>query len=128
VYFQGNAPSFGGKVFFVYEQVGNGWFDPVTIYYLIGTSGWSMVNLFVPISVWQPQIQSTDISFGVKTNHFGFNVSWATGLMDVVEASSSLSNPLWSPVATNTLTGGSFYFTDPQWTNYPSRFYRVRSQ
>jgi hypothetical protein len=28
---------------------------------------------------------------------------------------------------TNTLAGGSFYFSDPEWTNYPSRFYRVRS-
>ena len=30
----------------------------------------------------------------------------------------------WSPVATNTLTGGSSCFSDPQCTNYPARFYR----
>ena len=24
-------------------------------------------------------------------------------------------------------TGGMSYFSDPQWTNYPSRFYRLRS-
>ena len=29
--------------------------------------------------------------------------------------------------ATNTLTGGTAYFGDPQWTNYPGRFYRLRS-
>ena len=30
-------------------------------------------------------------------------------------------------VGTNTLTAGSSYFSDPQWTNHPSRFYRLRS-
>jgi len=39
-------------------------------------------------------------------------------------------------VATNTVTGGIsyfnmitegiFYFNDPQWTNYPGRFYRIK--
>jgi len=42
-----------------------------------------------------------------------------------VEASRSLVNPIWSPISTNTLTSGSLYFTDPYWSNYPSRFYRV---
>ena len=44
----------------------------------------------------------------------------------VVEASTNLANPIWSPLATNTLTSGSSYFSDPQWTNYPGRFYRLR--
>jgi hypothetical protein len=43
----------------------------------------------------------------------------------VVEASTDLIN--WQPVQTNTLTSGSVYFSDPQWTNYPGRFYRLRS-
>jgi hypothetical protein len=32
------------------------------------------------------------------------------------------------PIATNSLTGGASYFSDPKWTNYPARFYRVKSQ
>jgi len=32
----------------------------------------------------------------------------------------------WPPLATNTLTSGSCYFSDPQWTNYPGRYYRLR--
>jgi hypothetical protein len=36
-------------------------------------------------------------------------------------------NPAWMPLATNTLTGGSAYFSDRQWTNYPARFFRIRS-
>ena len=45
----------------------------------------------------------------------------------VVEAATNLSNPVWLPVQTNTLTGDKYYFSDPEWTNYPGRFYRVRS-
>jgi len=44
----------------------------------------------------------------------------------VVEASTHLANPIWSPVQTNNLTGGAFYFADPQWTNHSKRFYRIR--
>ena len=44
-----------------------------------------------------------------------------------MEASANLTNPIWSPVGTNTLNGGSSYFSDLQWTNYPGRFYRLRS-
>ena len=59
--------------------------------------------------------------------HFGFIISWATNAPVVVEAASSLAEPSWSPVSTNTLSDGWSYFSDPEWTNYPSRFYRLRS-
>jgi hypothetical protein len=63
----------------------------------------------------------------VRTNQFGFNINWANGMTVVVEASTNLANPAWSPLATNTLTSGSAHFSDPKWTNYPARFYRLRS-
>jgi len=44
-----------------------------------------------------------------------------------VEASEDLANPVWTSVGTHTLTGGASYFSDPQSTNYPRRFYRLRS-
>jgi hypothetical protein len=66
-------------------------------------------------------------NFGVQTNCFGFTISWATNTPVVVEACTNLADPDWQPVQTNTLTTGSSYFNDPQWTNYPSRFYRLRS-
>jgi hypothetical protein len=50
-----------------------------------------------------------------------------TGLTVVVEPCTNLHNPVWSPVATNTLAGDSSYFSDPQSSNYPARFYRLRS-
>jgi hypothetical protein len=45
-----------------------------------------------------------------------------------VEVSTDLVNGVWSSLETNAITGGSFYFSEPQWTNYSSRFYRVRSR
>jgi len=63
----------------------------------------------------------------VRTNRFGFNITGTSGLVIVVEASTNIANPVWQPVQTNTLNGGSAYFSDPQWTNYPGRFYRLRS-
>jgi hypothetical protein len=85
-----------------------------TVYYLPGTTGWN------------PQVQTNGASFGVRTNRFGFNITGNSSLVIVVEACRSLTNPIWSPVQTNVLTGGLFYFSDPQWTNYPTSFYRVR--
>jgi hypothetical protein len=80
-----------------------------------------------PWSLPYPVIINNGPSFGVQTNGFGFIISWATNTPVVVEACANLANPIWSPVGTNSLTNGSSYFNDPQWTNYPARFYRIRS-
>jgi hypothetical protein len=139
VYFQGNAPGLGSAVFSYYVffedgLYGKDLYDPATVYYPQGTTGWdafatnsSITNSGIPIAVWQHQIETTDISFGVRTNQFGFNINWASGMTVVVEASTSLSGGAWTPLQTNTLSSSSFYFSDPEWTKYPSRFYRVRS-
>jgi hypothetical protein len=130
VYFQGNAPSFGSGVFVDRNVQAVGAFpDPATIYYLPGTTGWDAVsiNTGLPVVLWLPQVQTSDASFGVRASQFGFNINWASGMTVVVEACTNLANPIWSAVATNSLTDGSSYFSDPQWTNYPCRFYRLRS-
>ena len=75
--------------------------------------------------LWNPLVQTSGSSFGVRAGQFGFTITGTSGLVIVVEASADLAN--WTPVGTNTLTGGSSYFSDPQWTNYPARFYRLRS-
>jgi len=77
--------------------------------------------------LWNPQVQTGDASFGLRTNQFGFTIIGTTNLDIVVEACTNLANPIWSAVGTNTLTGGSSYFSDPQWTDYLARFYRLRS-
>jgi hypothetical protein len=117
VYFAGNAPSLG------LDPFDN---SSATPYYLPGTAGWGIFNEdsgLGPSVLWNPQVQTSDASFGVQTNGFGFNITGNSNLVVVVEACTNLTNPVWQPIQTNTLTGGLSYFSDPQWTNYPSRFY-----
>jgi hypothetical protein len=97
---------------------------------LPGTTGWGAVFDGLPTAPWflpNPQILDHSASFGVGANGFGFTISWATNASVVVQAATNLANPVWLPVSTSTLTGGTNYFSDPQWTNYPERFYRVTS-
>ena len=117
VYFQGNAPNLGSSVF---DRDNN-----ATVYYLPGTTGWG--TMFGGRPTWNPQVQTGGANFGVRTNRFGFTVTGNSNLVIVVEACTNLANHTWSPVGTNTLTGGSSYFSDPRWTNYTRRFYRLRS-
>ena len=127
IYFQGDAPNIDPYAYSSYSLApGSG----ATVYYLPWTTGWPTPGtLFggLPTALWLPQAQTSDASFGVQTNQFGFNITWANDTVVVVEACTDLANPDWTPVGTNTLTGGSSYFSDSQWTNYPTRFYRLRS-
>jgi hypothetical protein len=120
VYFQGNAPGYVGE--FAFDNSTN-----VNVYYLPGTTGWEATLDDQPTTIWLPQMQMTGTTFGGKTNQFGFNITWASDQTVVVDACTNLSQPVWEPVQTNTLATGSVYFNDPEWTNYPARYYRVRS-
>ena len=119
VYFNGNAPSADYSAFIADYRA--------TIYYLPGTTGWGTTFGGRPTAMWNPRVQTGDANFGVQANQFGFTVIGTSGLVIVVEACTNLVNPAWSPVRANTLTNGSSYFNDPQWTNHPTRFYRLRS-
>ena len=122
VCFQGNAPSI--------STFGVGRISAATVYYLPGTTGWGATFGGLPTAPWvlpNPIILNNGPSFGVQANRFGFVISWARNLSVVVEACTDLTQPVWSPVGTNTLTDGSSYFSDPLWTNRPARFYRLRS-
>jgi len=90
------------------------------------TSGGNTISVSGTGTIWRPEAQD-DESFGVRTNQFGFNINWVTGRVVVVDACTDLSRPVWSPLQTNTLTNGSAYFSDPQWSNFIDRFYRIRA-
>jgi hypothetical protein len=119
VFFSGNAPTTADSSMFFGD-------NNATVYYLPGRTNWTNPWQGRPTMLWKPQMQTSGSDFGVRTNHFGFNITWASGMAVVVEACTNLAHPIWSPVRTNTLTSGSSYFSDPQWTNYPVRLYRIR--
>ena len=119
VYFQGNAPSDGGAVF-------SGDYN-ATIYYLPRTTGWGMTFGGLPTVLWNPHAQTTDVSFGVQRNQFGFDITGTANIPVVVEASTNLIGFPWTTLLTGNITNGSIHFSDSQWTNFPSRYYRIRS-
>jgi hypothetical protein len=114
VYFTGNAPSVAPDTFLG---------DNGTVYCLPGTRGWHTPFAGLPVAVWNPKAQS----LGVRTNWFGFNITGTPNIPIGVVASTNLSGAAWTLLLSGTLTNGSIYFSDPAWTNYPARFYRIRS-
>ena len=117
IYFRGNAPNVGPDVFMADTKS--------TVYYLPGTKFWGTSFGGRPAVMWNPQVKS-DSSFGMRANGFGFTITNAGTPTIIVEACTNLTNPVWLPAGTNTLTSGSSDFNDSQWTNYPNRFYRFR--
>jgi len=121
VYFQGNDPDPDNYSDAFQSD------NRVTAYYLPGTTNWGSTFDDAPTVLWNPQAQTSGGSFGVQNNQFGFDITGTTNIPIVVEASTNLSNGVWTPLQSCLVTNGSIYFSDPQWTNYPGRYYRISS-
>jgi hypothetical protein len=119
VFFEGNAPGVGPLAFAADTQT--------AFYYLPETTGWGDVatNFTSPLIPWNPLVQTADGNLGVRSNHFGFNITGTRNIPIVVEACTNLVNPVWAPLQSLTLTNGSFYFSEP-WQSGSGRFYRIR--
>ena len=119
-YFTGNAPVVDSTTFSC------AW--GLTAYYLPGATGWDSfsANAGVRTMQWNPLIQTADGGFGVQSNQFAFNITGTNNFTVVVEACTNLINPIWTPLQTVTLINGTFHFGDPQWTNYPNRYYSLQ--
>jgi len=118
-YFRGNAPKYVSA--YAFES------SKATINYIFGTAGWDLALGGQTTQVWETQVLPGGISFGAKDNLFGFNFTGA-GENFIIEACKDLANPIWSPVGTNTLKGGTSHFNEVMRTDIPCRFYRLRSQ
>jgi len=75
--------------------------------------------------LWNPLIQASGPSFGVSNNQFGFNITGTADIPIVVEACANPGKAVWSALTNVTITNGSFYFSDSQWTNFCGRYYRI---
>ena len=117
MYFLGNAPSLGINPFYG---------DNAIIYYLLGTTNWTSPFGGLTALLWNPRAQTGDGNFGVKANCFGFTIIGTANIPIMVEACTNLGGA-WTPLQTCTVANGSIYFRDPQWTNYPNRYYRIHS-
>jgi hypothetical protein len=119
--FEGNAPRGGDGCAFVDGEF-------ATIYYMPGTTGWGngvsdSGGLFrdLPAVLWNPAVQAAS----VRNNRLNFDITGTTNIPVVVEASTNLAGGVWVPLQSGTLTNGLLRFTDPVWTHYPTRFYRI---
>lgn len=116
IYFLGNAPS-GANEFYSDNNV--------TVYYLPGSTGWSSTLFGRPAVLWNPHSVVNDGNFGVRSNRFGFNVIGTSNIPIALEACTNLTSGNWQRLQTCTLTNGSIYLFDTNWTNSKVRFYRV---
>ena len=127
VFFMGNGPFFlswlpdSGEVFSDNPNV--------TVYCLPGTAYWGFFSSITGVSpvLWNPLIQTGDGNFGVQNNQFGFDIKGTAGIPIVVEASTNLASPVWTPLTTGKLTNGLFHFSEPLQAGSPSRYYRISS-
>ena len=118
IFFWGNAPAYGSPLF-------NG--ANHTNYYLPGATGWSNTFAGDPAVLWNPSMQTSGPGLGVQGNQFGFNIAGTSNIPIVVEACTNLASPVWAPLQTNTLTNGSFNFSEPVQTSGSGRYYRISS-
>ena len=91
-------------------------------------SGWaqvetSMFRLFVRRPGKSGSIAGSHPRPGITNGHFTFIISGSSGASVEIQASTNLQS--WLPLATNTLVGGTNYFSDPQSANAKTRFYRA---
>lgn len=119
IFFRGNRASTGAGVFLNDNKA--------TVYFLPGTAGWGSSFAGRPAILWNPRFETVNANFGVRSNHFGIKITGTADIPILLEACTNLANPAWQPLQTATLTNGSFYFSDPGWTNHPLRLYRIRS-
>ncbi len=123
VLFMGNAP-YAGKV------KGYGKMGPVSVftgdlnaavYYVPGSTGWGSTFGDATAQVWNPLAKTPS----VQSNELGVDIIGTTNAPILIEAATNVAGGAWVPLQAGTLTNGLLHFTDPQWTNYGSRFYRV---
>jgi hypothetical protein len=84
-----------------------------------------IVGGMVDIGAYEYQSLSL-INFGVVSNQVGFRITGQSNQIVTVETSTDLVS--WSPLATNTLNGHPFPFSDPTPATLPQRFYRAQAQ
>jgi hypothetical protein len=118
IYFLGNAPTLQANAFIGVSGA--------TAYYLAGTTGWGADLATLSAVELGALLQISDVS--IQAGQFQFAISGSSNQVVVIEACADPAVADWLPVGTNTLAGAASTFTDSQWRNHATRFYRLRSQ
>lgn len=117
--FQGNAPVEGASLF-VNSKI-------VTLYVTFSATGWGATYGGRPVQVLNPLLSVGTISSADRAVEFPFSINSATDQSYIIEACTDLLNPVWVSIGSAPTVLGSGTFVDLDRTNFPARFYRVRT-
>ncbi len=87
-------------------------------------SAWFVEETMAVDPMMPPIILVDAGAFGIVSNRFGFTVDGLLGQMVAVESTLDLRN--WTPLTTNVIANGGFYFSEPVSSGSLGRFYRAR--
>ena len=93
-----------------------------------GSASIQNINAFMQNSgLGKLRIQNPQLKSGLakSAEQFGFTVTGPEAQGFVIETCTDLSQPVWTPVETNAISGGSYDFMELRRTDSPSRYYRV---
>jgi hypothetical protein len=91
------------------------------IYHLADNPGWVGFSHVNPVAEWWPSLVA-EFNGSPEARVF-LEAHWAEGRRVVLERSTQLMPPNWTPVLTNQMVARSTYFIDR--TNEPAQYYRV---
>jgi hypothetical protein len=120
VSFRGDAPAYGSNPFF-----GN---DTVRIYHPAGGQGWGDTFAGRPADLAGVGFKTAEAGFGMRPAGFGLPIRGELGMNVVIEFSTNLVLDGWTAIETNTITEEALEFIDPDATNRPSKYYRIREK
>jgi hypothetical protein len=123
LYFAGNAPLVGIGLFLYATNA--------TVFYLPGATGfgwsWSWSFKGRAAVLWNPEIMIGYEDAGSQAGALDLTIVGTPNIPFVLETAANVTTGPWTSLQTGTLTNGLALFSDSEWTNYPARFYRIRS-
>ncbi len=118
VYFKGAPP-----LEYEYDLFSNS--EQVVVYHLPDVEEWGTNFSQRPTALWRPSIRS-EMLHDHEAGVFEFEINWVSGMEVVVEAKDDLADDDWEELEAIYLEGNTEHFSDPDWRDYPRRFYRLR--
>ena len=117
VYFTGHAPS---------PEWNSDTFASAypTVFHLPDTTGWGETFAGRPTALWQLPIDMP----AVQDGGFEFRITGPDSEESVLEVCTNLAEGAWTPLETNTLLNGFAMFSDPDWTNRATRYFRISTR
>lgn len=99
-------------------------------YYLPCATGWGAYfggsTYGIPAVMWNPPIVTSNGTFWLQSNDFGFAANGPIYLSATLQATTNLQNPAsWTNLQSLIITNGYIFVTNQAWTKNSNQFYRL---